>query len=87
MRFGANTFFLSPLRLEADMNESNPEAYVRHALGVIQYWKSKGLEMPYYSIINEPGYTRSGIISKEYILAVIKLLGPKLREAELKPKS
>lgn len=84
LHFGANTFFVSPLQLEAEVNEFTPEACVRHVLGVIQYWKSKGLELPYYSIINEPGYTRSGIISKEYILAVIKLLGPKLREAGLK---
>lgn len=86
LHFGANTFFVSPLQLEADVSEFTPEACVRHVLGVIQYWKSKGLELPYYSIINEPGYTRSGIISKEYILAVIKLLGPKLREAGLKTK-
>lgn len=84
LRFGAETFFVSPLQLEGDVNQYTPEAAMRHALGVIQYWKSKGLELPYYSIINEPGYTRSGIISKEYILAVIKLLGPKLREAGLK---
>ncbi len=84
LRFGADTFFISPLRLEAGMTEFNPEQYVDRAFWVIQYWKSKGLELPYYSIINEPGYTRSGIVSKEYILAVIKLLGPKLREAGLK---
>lgn len=84
LRFGAETFFVSPIQLEGDVNQYTPEAAMRHALGVIQHWKSKGLELPYYSIINEPGYTRSGIISKEYILAVIKLLGPKLRAAGLK---
>lgn len=83
---GANTYFLSPLRLEEGMTEFNPEKYVDHALGVIQYWKSKGLELPYYSIINEPGYTRSGIISKEYLRTVVRLLGKKLQEAGLRTK-
>lgn len=83
---GADTYFLSPQRLEEGMTESNPEKYVDHALGIIQYWKSKGLELPYYSIINEPGYTRSGIISKEYLRAVVILLGKKLREAGLRTK-
>lgn len=83
LRTGADTYFLSPRDLGKGMNESNPEEYVKHALGVIQYWKSKGLEIPYYSIVNEPGYTRSGIISKEYLRTVVKLLGQRLREAGL----
>ena len=83
---GADTYFLSTHRLEVGMTESNPEKYVEHAFGVIQYWKSKGLELPYYSIINEPGYTFSGIISKEYLRTVVKLLGKKLQESGLHTK-
>lgn len=83
---GAEVYFLSPLRLEDGTNESNPEAYVEHAFGVILYWKSKGLELPFYSIINEPGYSRSGIVSKEFIKAAVKLLGKKLKEAGIKTK-
>lgn len=84
LRTGADTYFLSPRDLGKGMNESNPEEYVKHALGVIQYWKSKGLELPYYSIVNEPGAAFTGHISKEYILAAIKLLGPQLRKAGIK---
>ena len=86
LRLGAYTYFVSPIQLEEGMTEFNPEKYVEHAFGVIQYWKSKGMELPYYSIINEPGYVRSGRISKEYIRTVIKLLGPRLREAGIRTR-
>jgi len=78
-RSGANTFFVSPLRLGAGMNGSNPDKLAANVLEELRYWKENGMEMPFYSLVNEPG--RIEKISTDYLLEVIKLLGPKLREA------
>ena len=76
---GLTTWWHSPVNLESWMNESNPEEYVEWAMAFLRRWRDQGLEMPYYSIMNEPGYRRGGIWSGEYIRDVIKILGPKLR--------
>jgi O-glycosyl hydrolase len=76
---GLTTYFLSPVTLEDWMTESHPEEYVEWAMAIIRRWRDQGVELPYYSIINEPGFKRSGIWSGEYLRDVIKLLGPKLK--------
>jgi O-glycosyl hydrolase len=76
---GLTTWWLSPVNLEPWMTEANPEDYVEWAMVVIRRWRDHGLELPYYSIMNEPGYKRSGIWSGKYIRNVIKLLGPQLQ--------
>lgn len=83
---GVNTYFLSPLTLENWMNETNPEEYVEWAMAIINRWKAQGVELPYYSIVNEPGYQRSRNWSGEYIRDVIKLLGAKLQAQGLNTK-
>lgn len=83
---GLTTWWLSPGNLEPWMTEANPEEYVEWAMAVIRRWRDHGLELPYYSIMNEPGYQRSGGWSGEYIRKVIKLLGPKLRAEQFNTK-
>lgn len=83
MARGVNTYFLSTIFMEDWMTEANPKEYVEWAMTIIRRWRELGLEMPYYSIMNEPGLLnpQTGIKrwSGEYIRDVIKLLGPKLR--------
>ncbi len=78
---GVTNYFLSPIELEDWMNEANPEEYVEWAMAIIRRWRDQGAELPFYSIMNEPGYVRGGIWSGAYLRDVIKLLGSKL-EAE-----
>jgi O-glycosyl hydrolase len=77
--FGLKVFFASPLTLESWMGESNPEEYVEWAMAILRRWRDQGVEMPYYSIVNEPGFSGSGIWSAQWMLATTKLLGAKLR--------
>jgi len=77
---GVDTYFLSPIVLEPWMNESNPEEYVEWAFNIIKRWRNEGMELPYYSIANEPSY------SNEYFLKVVVLLGRKLKEQGFKTK-
>ena len=76
---GLTTWWLSPGNLESWMTKANPEEYVEWAMAVIRRWRDNGLELPYYSIMNEPGYKRGDNWSGEYIRDVVKLLGPKLQ--------
>lgn len=77
--YGVTTYFASPLTLEDWMTESNPEEYVEWAMAILRRWRDQGVEMPFYSIVNEPGYPRSGTWSGNYLREVTKLLGAKLR--------
>ena len=53
---GVTTYFVSPVVLESWMNESNPDEYVEWVMVMLRHWRQQGLEMPYYSLLNEPGY-------------------------------
>jgi glucuronoarabinoxylan endo-1,4-beta-xylanase len=55
-------------------------------MAILRRWRAFGLEMLYYSVVNEPGYQRSGLWSGQYILNVIKLMGPRLRAEGFKTK-
>lgn len=75
---GVTTWFVSPLTLEPWMTEANPAEYVEWAMAILRRWRDQGVEMPYYSILNEPGYVRSGNRSGPWMRDVIKLLGARL---------
>ena len=77
---GMTTFFVSPVTLEAWMTEDNPDEYVEWALAIMLRWRDRGVELPYFSIINEPGYKRSGIWSAEWMRTVVKRLGARMRQ-------
>lgn len=61
------------------MTESNPAEYAEWAMVILRRWKAQGLEMPYWSIVNEPSYWRSGVWSPEFQRDAIKLLGARMR--------
>jgi len=76
---GVTTYFASPVVLESWMNESNPDEYVEWVMVMLRHWRQQGLEMPYYSILNEPGYYAGGTPwSGAWLRDVAKKLGPKL---------
>ncbi len=75
---GVTNYFLSPIEIEDWMTEANPEEYVEWAMAIIRRWRDQGVELPFYSIMNEPGYERGGYWSGAYLRDVIKLLGSKL---------
>ncbi len=83
---GVNTYFPSTIKIEDWMTESNPEEYAEWAFAIIKRWKDQGYELPYYAIMNEPGYIRGGIWPGEYLRDCIKLLGPKLDTAGINTK-
>ena len=77
---GVNTYFLSPIQpFEEWITEANPEEYVEWAMAIIRRWRDQGITLPYYSVMNEPGFPDDSVWSAEYIRDVIKLMGPQLR--------
>lgn len=81
---GLNMFFASPLKLESWMTEDNPEEYVEWALAILLRWRDRGLELPYFSVVNEPGFEYSGIWSAEWMRTVVKRLGARMRAEGLR---
>ena len=76
---GVTTYYASPLAVEPWMNESNPDEYVEWAMVMLRHWKQQGLEMPYFSIMNEPGYYGGlKVWSGEWLRDVTKRLGARL---------
>lgn len=85
MARGVRTVFPAALGFEKWMLHSrNPAEAAEWILTRIRRWRELGIELPYYSVINEPGYSRSGYWSGEFIRDVIKIAGPKLRADGLK---
>lgn len=84
---GLTTYFASPVVLESWMNESNPDEYVEWVMVMLRHWRQQGLEMPYYSILNEPGYYVGGKPwSGEWLRDVAKKLGPLLAAENFRTK-
>lgn len=78
---GVSTFFLSPVSIESWMGTSTNNdvlEYSEWAMTIIRRWRSLGVELPYYSVANEPGYVRNPMTG-EFIRDVIKNMGPRLR--------
>ena len=72
--------------IEPWMNTTNPAEYAEWVVVMLRHWRDQGLEMPYYSIMNEPGFIRSGIWPGAWMRDVIKILGPRLTAEGLKTK-
>jgi O-glycosyl hydrolase len=83
---GVTTFFASPVMIEPWMNTTNPAEYAEWVVVMLRHWRDQGLEMPYYSIMNEPGFIRSGIWPGSWMRDVIRILGPRLTAEGLKTK-
>ncbi|HTK48959.1 MAG TPA: glycoside hydrolase family 30 beta sandwich domain-containing protein [Gemmatimonadaceae bacterium] len=83
---GVTTWFASPITIESWMSESNPAEYAEWVLVMLRHWRDAGVEMPYYSLVNEPGYVRSGYWSGAWMRDVAKILGPRMAAEGLKTK-
>lgn len=83
MARGVTSYFLSPLRLESWMGRNSATdvaEYVEWAMAQLRRWRQLDVEVPFYSVFNEPGLNDS--MSGEFIRDVIKAMGPRLeREA------
>jgi len=84
---GVTTWWSAPVQIEPWMNLGNPEENVEWAMAILRRWRNEGLELPYYSVINEPSYERSqGPWPGEYMRDVVKLLGRSLKNEGFKTK-
>ena len=82
---GVNTWFLSPLNRETWMGTTTTNdaaEYAEWLLAQALRCQSLGVPLPYLSVANEPSYSRN-TLSGAFIRDVIKILGPKLRAANL----
>jgi O-glycosyl hydrolase len=85
MPYGLRTVWLSPIALESWMNERNPDEYVEWALAVLLRWRQLGVELPFYSPLNEPGHSlHKPPLSGQWLTQVVKRLGPRMRAEGLK---
>jgi O-glycosyl hydrolase len=76
---GVTTFYSSPVTVESWMNEGNPDEYVEWAMVMLRHWRQRGMEMPYFSIMNEPGfYGGVRTWSGAWLRDVTKRLGARL---------
>jgi len=83
---GVTTYFASPIAIEPWMTTSNPAEYAEWVIVMLRHWRDQGVEMPYYSIMNEPGFVRSGGWPGTWMRDVIRILGPRLTAEGLKTK-
>jgi len=84
---GVTTYYASPLFVEPWMNESNPDEYVEWAMVMLRHWRQQGLEMPYFSIMNEPGYYGGQKSwSGAWLRDVTKRLGARLAAEKFRTK-
>jgi len=76
---GMTHWWMSPIEIESFMNESNPDEYVEWAMAINRRWRGAGLEMPYFSLANEPTLRGLPLQSGAYLLSLVKKLGQRLR--------
>ena len=82
---GVSTWFLSPLNRETWMNTTTTNdaaEYAEWLLAQALRCQTLGAALPYLSVANEPSYSRN-TLSGAFLRDVIKILGPKLRAANL----
>ncbi len=73
---GVTAWFGAPIGIELWMSRSDPAEYVEWAMAIIRRWRDLGATLPYWSIVNEPGYITD--ISGSFLRDAVKLLGAKL---------
>lgn len=84
---GATTVYPTSITFQDWLGgESRPEEAAELIVARILRWRQLGIELDYYSVINEPGYRRGGFWSGEFIRDVVKIAGPWLRKNKLETK-
>lgn len=66
---------------ERYMSESNPAEMAEWIMVVLRRWRQLGIEMPYFSVLNEPSWNPgpNGPVSAEYVRQVVLNVGPRMR--------
>ena len=75
-QFGLTMWYGSPIAIESWMSHSDPAEYVEWAMAIIRRWRTQGATLPYWSIVNEPGY--KGDLPATFVRDAVKMLGVKL---------
>ena len=83
-RYGLRTFFPAPVYAESWMSGDDVDGYVGYAMGILRYWRSKGVDPPLYSVLNEPQIT--GDFPPQWMHDVTLRLGRRMRAAGFKTK-
>lgn len=84
---GAKTVFPSSGEFEKWMSAgTDPAEFAEQILVRLRRWRELGMELEYFSIVNEPGFTRGGIWSGAFIRDVILKAGPRLRAEGFRTK-
>ena len=69
------------------MNQgTDPAEFAEQILVRLRRWRERGVDLEFYSVVNEPGFTRSGIWSGAFIRDVIRQAGPRLRAEGFRTK-
>lgn len=80
---GVKTFFISPVKRPNWLGAVTPndvEEYTEWLMTQLIRWDQLGARLPFINVANEPSYNLN-TASPEFIRDVIKILGPKMRNA------
>lgn len=84
MTVGLRTYYAAPVTVEAWMAKDDVKESAESALALIERWRSRGLDLAFYSPLNEPN--ERGERSADWYLGMVKELGARLRSAGLPTK-
>jgi O-glycosyl hydrolase len=82
--YGLATFFPAPVYLEDWMKADDPAGYVAYAMTILRYWRAQGVQVPFFSPVNEPQVSHN--FPPQWMHDVVLLLGRQLRTAGFETK-
>jgi glucuronoarabinoxylan endo-1,4-beta-xylanase len=83
---GVTSWWMSPIGAAAWMADASPAEYVELAMAINRRWRDNGLELPYYSIANEPTGQGAPFNNGDYLRQAVILLGRALASEGFKTK-
>jgi O-glycosyl hydrolase len=83
---GVNEWWMSPIGVASWMKDASPAEYVELAMAINRRWRDNGLELPYYSIANEPTGQGLPFSDGDYLRHAVVLLGRALAAEGFKTK-
>lgn len=83
---GVTQWWMSPFGLSSWMLDASPAEYVELAMAINRRWRDNGLELPYYSLFNEPTGQGPPLSDAQYFREAVVLLGRALAAEGFKTK-
>jgi O-glycosyl hydrolase len=83
---GVTQWWMSPFGLSSWMIDASPAEYVELAMAINRRWRDNGLELPYYSLVNEPTGQGPPFNDGQYFREAVILLGRALTAEGFKTK-